>query len=44
VYLLEALNSLGTSFYFNYLFFFLKSEFGVHDRQNLLAVYLNGFI
>ena len=44
VFLLEALNSLGTSFYFNYLFFFLKNEFAFTNRENLLVGALAGFI
>lgn len=44
VFLLEALNSIGTGFYFNYLFFFLKSEFGFTNMQNLLVCALNGLI
>ena len=44
VFLLEALNALGASFYFNYLFFFLKAEFGFTSFQNLLVCALNGFV
>lgn len=44
VFLLESLNSLGTSYYFNYLFFFLKAEFGFSSLQNLLVCALNGFV
>lgn len=44
IFLLEALNSVGTGFYFNYLFFFLKSEFAFTNQQNLLVCALNGLI
>lgn len=44
VFLLEGLNSLGTVFYFNYLFFFLKAQFGFSNVQNLLVCALNGFV
>jgi MFS family permease len=44
VFLLEALNSLGTSFYFNYLFFFLRNEYAFSNKQNLLVGALNGFV
>ncbi len=44
VYVLEGLNSLGTSFYFNYLFFFLKNEYAFTNRQNLLVGALAGFV
>ena len=32
---LAALNTLASSFFFNYLFFFLRDRFGFGDRQNL---------
>ena len=44
VFLLELLNSLATAFYFNYLFFYLKFEFGFTNQQNLLVCALNGFV
>jgi MFS family permease len=44
VFLLESLNSLGTTFYFNYLFFFLKSQYGFTNRENLLVGALSGLI
>jgi predicted MFS family arabinose efflux permease len=34
-YLLTALGTIGASFYFNYLFFFLQDRFGFGDRENL---------
>jgi MFS family permease len=42
VFALEALNALGTTFYINYLFFFLKNEFAFTNKQNLLVCALNG--
>src|ERR1051325_3890126 len=44
VFVLEALNSLGTSFYFNYLFFFLQKQFGFTHGENLMVGALNGLI
>jgi predicted MFS family arabinose efflux permease len=44
VFLLEALNSLGTTLFFNYLFFFFKAEYGFSNKENLLVGALNGFI
>lgn len=44
VFVLEALNALGTAYYFNYLFFFLKAQFGFSNLQNLLVCALNGFV
>ena len=44
VYILEALNALSTAFYFNYLFFFLKSEYQFTNFQNLLVCALNGAV
>lgn len=44
VFLLEGLNALSTGFYFNYLFFFLKSEYDFTTFQNLLVCALNGAV
>ena len=44
VYILEALNALSTAFYFNYLFFFLMSEYQFTNFQNLLVCALNGAV
>ena len=44
VFLLELLNSLSTAFYFNYLFFYLKFEFGFSNQENLLVCALNGLV
>lgn len=43
-FVLEALNIYAAAFYFNYLFFFLKREFGFGDRANLLFAAANGFL
>jgi predicted MFS family arabinose efflux permease len=44
IYLLEGLNGLAAAFYFNYLFFFLKTQHGFTNFQNLLVCALNGFL
>lgn len=44
VFLVEGLNALGTTFYINYLFFFLKNHFAFTSKQNLLVCALNGLI
>src|SRR5436190_10974641 len=44
IFVLEGLNAVSTAFYFNYLFFFLKSQFGFTNSQNLLVCALNGFL
>lgn len=41
---LEGLNSFAATFYFNYLFFFLRDNFGFGSRQNLWVSALHGFI
>jgi len=41
---LEALNSLATSYYFFYLFFFMAREYGFDNRDNLALAALNGFV
>ncbi|MBM3837928.1 MAG: MFS transporter [Verrucomicrobia bacterium] len=41
---LEALNSLSTSYYFFYLFFFMADEYGFDNRDNLALAALNGFV
>ena len=43
-YALTALNTLATSYYFNYLFFFLRDHFGFGNRENLWVSALHGFI
>ena len=44
VFILEALNAVGTAFYINYLFFLLKNDFAFTSKQNLLVSALNGLI
>jgi predicted MFS family arabinose efflux permease len=41
---LAGLNTLATSYYFNYLFFFLRDQFGFGNRENLWVTALHGFI
>jgi predicted MFS family arabinose efflux permease len=41
---LTAWNTLATSYYFTYLFFFLRDHFGFGDRENLCMSALHGFI
>ena len=41
---LAGMNTLATSYYFNYLFFFLRDHFGFGNRGNLWVSALSGFI
>lgn len=41
---LTALNTLGTSYFLNYLFWYLRDHFGFDDRKNLWVSALHGFI
>lgn len=41
---LGGMNTLATSYYFNYLFFFLRDHFGFGNRGNLWVSALSGFI
>ena len=41
---LTALNTLATSYYLNYLFFFLRDRFGFGNRENLWVSALHGLI
>jgi MFS family permease len=41
---LEALNSLSTSYYFFYLFFFMAEKYGFDNRDNLALAAFNGFV
>jgi MFS family permease len=43
VFVLEGLHSFAATFYFNYLFFFFKTQFGFSNFENLLVCALNGF-
>ncbi len=40
----RGMNTLATSYYFNYLFFFLRDRFGFGNRGNLWVSALSGFI
>src|SRR4051812_9224778 len=44
IFILEGLNAISTAFYFNYLFFFLRIQFGFSNFHNLLVCALNGFL
>ncbi len=35
IFMLEGLNSFGTVFYFNYLYFWMRDEFGFGNKRNL---------
>ena len=41
---LAGMNTVATSYYFNYLFFFLRDHFGFGNRGNLWVSALSGFI
>ena len=41
---LAGVNSVATSYYFNYLFFFLRDHFGFGNRGNLWVTAMSGFI
>ncbi len=43
-FLLEAINALGTAFYFNFLFFHMGAQFGWGDRGNFALSATHGFI
>lgn len=43
-FLLTALGTLSSSYCFNYLFFFLRDEYGFSDRDNLLVSALHGAV
>src|SRR5262245_28360207 len=43
-FLLAALNTLATTWYSNYIFFFLRDQFGYGNRENLWVSALYGFI
>ena len=44
VFILEGLNGFASSIYFNYLFFFLRDNFGFGAKGNLLFCAANGLI
>src|SRR6201996_3607948 len=41
---LEGLNSFGTVFYFNYLYFWMRDEFGFGNKRNLALAASLGLI
>jgi len=41
---LEGLNSFATVLYFNYLYFFMRDQFGFGDKRNLLLASFLGFV
>lgn len=43
-FVLEGLNSFATTYYFYYLYFFLKSVFGFDNKANLSVAALNGLV
>jgi MFS family permease len=43
-YAVEGLNTFASVYYTNYIFFFMKNEFGFGDFENLLLAALNGFV
>lgn len=44
LFTLTALNTVATSYYLNYLFFFLRDEFGFGNRENLWVSALHGLL
>ncbi len=43
-FVLEGLNSLSTTLYFNYLFFHMRAEFGFTNQGNLFLCAVNGAV
>jgi len=43
-FILACLNTLATTWYSNYIFFFLRDHFGYENRQNLWVSALYGLI
>ena len=43
VFLLTAFNSIGTTYYFNYIYFFARKEFGFDRLQNMVLAAALGF-
>jgi len=41
---LQFINALASSYYFNYIFFYLKDHFGFTSRDNLFISALYGFV
>src|SRR5512139_2457357 len=44
VFALTAMNTIASTWYFNYLFFFLRDQFGFGNRGNLWVSALHGFV
>ena len=44
VFILEGINAFATTFFYFYLFFYMRERFGFGDRANLCLAALNGFI
>jgi MFS family permease len=44
IFAFEGVHSFAATFYFNYLFFFLKTQHGFTNFENLLVCALNGFV
>lgn len=44
VFTLEGLNSFGTVFYFNYLYFWMRDEFGFGNKRNLALASALGLV
>lgn len=43
-FVIEGLNALATTIYFNYLFFHMRDQFGFTNLENLVLCAVNGFI
>ncbi len=43
-FVLEAVNSMATAYYFNYLFFYMRDHFGFGNRNNLMLTATHGCI
>ncbi len=43
-FVLEGLNSFATAYYFNYLLFLLRDEYGFSNEKNLAVAALHGLI
>lgn len=43
-FILEGLNSVATTFYFYYLYFFMAKRFGFEDKPNLILAALSGIV
>lgn len=43
-FVIEGLNSFGTTYYFYYFYFFMRQQFGFGDKANLALAALNGFV